>query len=165
MDTRLKDALHKAYEGEAKAALRLKVFAKVAQKEELPQIAKLFRVIAFSEEIHGERCLRLLKEIKDTDANLKESLLSETHVAAVSYEEFMRLAEQLKDETAATIFSQSRDVEDVHAKLYDKAIYHLIGERETTYYVCTVCGYVSDGLLPERCPVCSAAKDQFVEFT
>jgi rubrerythrin len=37
------------------------------------------------------------------------------------------------------------------------------GERETTYYVCQVCGYVSDGVLPEVCPVCSAPKDQFVE--
>jgi len=44
------------------------------------------------------------------------------------------------------------------------AINHLIGERETTYYVCQVCGYVSDGILPETCPICSAPKDQFVEF-
>ncbi|MFW6147080.1 MAG: rubredoxin-like domain-containing protein [Thermodesulfobacteriota bacterium] len=28
-----------------------------------------------------------------------------------------------------------------------------------------VCGYVSDGILPEVCPVCSAPREQFVEFT
>lgn len=164
MDEKLKEAFHKVYEGEAKAALRLKIFAKEAEKEELPQIAKLFRVISFSEEIHGERALRMLREIHDTDANLKESLLSETHVAGVAYDNFLKLAGDLKDDAASMIFSNSRDVEDAHAKLYDKAVNHLIGERETTYYVCQVCGYVSDGLWPDLCPVCGAPKDQFVEF-
>jgi rubrerythrin len=55
MDEKLKEAFRKFYEGEAKAALRLKIFAKISDQEDLPQISKLFRVIAFSEEIHGER--------------------------------------------------------------------------------------------------------------
>jgi rubrerythrin len=160
----LKEAFHKVYEGEAKAALRLKIFAKKAEEEGLPQIAMLFRVIAFSEEIHGERALRMLREIKDTDTNLKESFQSETSIAGVAYDHFIAVAEEIGDNTASTIFSNSRDVEDGHAKLYKYAINHLIGERETTYYVCRVCGYVSDGVWPEACPICSAPKDQFVEF-
>lgn len=164
MDERLKEAFHKVYEGEAKAALRLKIFAKKAEQEDLPQMAKLFRVIAFSEEIHGERALRMLREIKDTETNLKESFASETHVAGVAYNNFMKLAQEVGDTPASNIFSHSRDVEDSHADLYKRAINHLIGERETTYYVCQLCGYVSDGVLPEVCPVCSAPKDQFVEF-
>jgi rubrerythrin len=58
MDERFKEVFHKVYEGEAKAALRLKIFAKKAEQEGLPQMAKLFHVIALSEEIHGERALR-----------------------------------------------------------------------------------------------------------
>ncbi len=164
MDERLKEVFHKIYEGEAKALLRLTLFAKRADQEELPQMAKLFRVIAFSEEIHGGRALEMLRELNDTDSNLKESFQSETRIAGVAYEQFIELAENIGDITASTIFSQSRDVEEGHAKLYQKAINHLIGERETTYYVCQVCGYVSDGVCPEACPVCSAPKDQFVEF-
>ena len=164
MDERLKDAFHKIYEGEAKAALRLKIFAKKADQEDLPQIAKLFRVIAFSEEIHGERALRMLREIKDTDANLKESFQSETRVAGVAYDDFIELAEAAGDIPASTLLSNSRDVEEGHAKLYKHAMNDVIGERQTTYYVCQVCGYVSDGVLPESCPVCSAPKDQFIEF-
>jgi len=164
MDENLKEAFHKVYEGEAKAALRLKVFAKKSDQEDLPQISKLFRVIAFSEEIHGERALRMLKEIKDTDTNLKDSFRSETHIAEVAYDNFIELAEKIGNTTASTIFSNSRDVEEGHAKLYNNAINHLIGERETTYYVCQVCGYVSDGVQPAVCPVCSPPKDQFLEF-
>jgi len=164
MDERLKEAFYKIYEGEAKAALRLKIFAKKAEREDLLQISRLFRVIAFSEEIHGERALRMLREIKDTDTNLKDSFQSETTIAGVAYDHFVELAEEIGDITASAIFSNSKDVEDGHAKLYKKAINHLIGERETTYYVCQVCGYVSDGVCPEVCPVCSAPKEQFVKF-
>ena len=164
MDERLKDAFHKVYEGEAKAALRLKIFAKKADEEALPQISKLFRVISFSEEIHGEKALRMLREINGTDSNLKESFQSEVHVAGVAYDNFIELAEEIEDAAALSVLSNSRDVEETHAKLYKNAINHLIGERETTYYVCQVCGYVSDGVLPEVCPVCGAPKDQFVEF-
>jgi len=164
MDERLKEVFHKIYEGEAKAALRLKIFAKKADQEDLPQISKLFRVIAFSEEIHGERALRMLREIKDTDTNLKESFQSETSIAEVAYDHFIELAEKIGDIAASNIFSHSRDVEDGHAKLYKNAMNHLIGERETTYFVCQVCGYVSDGVWPEVCPICSAPRDQFVEF-
>ena len=160
----LKEAFQQIYTGEAKAVLRLRVYARIAEQEGLPQIAKLFRVIAFSEEIHGERALRRLKEIKDTESNVKASFESETKVAGIAYERFIKIASEQNDEGALKIFSQSRDVEDVHAKLYKEAMTHLMEERETSYYVCQVCGYVSDGVLPEQCPVCGAGKEQFSKF-
>jgi rubrerythrin len=72
-------------------------------------------VIAFSEEIHGERALRVLREIKDTDANLQESFQSETSIAGVAYENFVELAEEKGDTASSMIFSNARDVEDGHA--------------------------------------------------
>ena len=164
MKDKLKDAFHQVYTGEAKASLRLKIYAKRAEEEGLPQIAKLFRVISFSEEIHGERALRMLREIKQTEENLKASFESETKVAGVAYNEFIKMANEEGDNVSMTIFSQSRDVEDVHSKLYKEAMAHLMEERETTYYVCQICGYVSDGLLPEQCPVCGAGKESFTTF-
>ncbi len=161
---KIKEILNKAYEGEAKAALRLKVYAEKAEQEGYRQIARLFRVIAFSEEIHGSRALRVLKEIKSTEENLAASFESETRVAEVAYDQFVKSAEAAGDKTAVLHFSQSRDVEETHAKLYKQAMAHFMEERETTYYVCKVCGYVSDGVLPDECPVCNARKEQFVEF-
>jgi len=158
-DTR--DALEKAYTGEAKAVLRLKVYAEKAEQEGYPQIAKLFRVIACSEAIHGTRALRLLKEIKTTEENLAASFESEERVAEVAYGEFVRRAEAEGNPAAILHFSQSRDVEETHAKLYKEAMNHMLEERETTYHVCKVCGYVADGILPEVCPVCGAKGDQF----
>jgi rubrerythrin len=164
MDEKLREAFHEAYTGEAKAALRLKVFAARAERDGYGPIAKLFRVIARSEEIHGERALRMLKEIKGTEENLKESFESEERVAQVAYGHFIKLANEAGETPAALVFSQARDVEEGHAKLYKEAMNHLLEERETTYYVCGVCGYVSDGVLPEACPVCQASKERFIEF-
>jgi rubrerythrin len=160
-----REALRQAYTGEAKAALRLKVYAEKAEEEGYPQIAKLFRVIAFSEEIHGARALKVLKEIKTTEENLAESFESEQRVAEVAYGEFIKQAEAEGNRAAVLHFSQSKDVEETHAILYKEAMNHLLEERETTYYVCQVCGYVADGILPEVCPVCGANKDRFKKFS
>jgi rubrerythrin len=164
MDERIQKVVHQAYEGESKASLRLKVYADKAEQEGYPQLAKLFRVISFSEELHGKRALRLLREIKSTEENLAASFESETKVAGVAYDEFIKLAEEVGDKPSSLYFSQSRDVEEIHAKLYKEAMDHVIEERQTTYYVCDVCGYVSDGVLPDECPICSAKKERFVAF-
>jgi rubrerythrin len=164
MHDEIKDALHQVYTGEAKAALRLKVFAQKADEEGYPQMAKLFRVIAFSEEIHGALALRVLKEIGSTEENLNESFESETGVAQVAYDAFLKLSYDLGEKGAAWLFTQNRDVEETHADLYKKALNDLMGDRVTTYYVCSMCGYVSDGVLPDECPVCGAKKEKFVHF-
>lgn len=164
MDEKIREALREAYVGEAKAALRLSMFADKAEQEGYPQIARLFRVIAFSEEIHGKRALRVLKEIKTTEENLAESFESEKTVAEIAYDRFVKMAEQAGDKQALLHFSQSRDVEETHAKLYKQAMNHFMEERQTVYHVCKVCGYVADGVLPEECPVCAAKKEQFTTF-
>jgi rubrerythrin len=37
----------------------------------------------------------------------------------------------------------------------------MIRESDTDYYVCGICGYVSDGELPDECPICGAPKEKF----
>lgn len=164
MDDKIRDVLQQAYTGEAKAALRLKLYADKADTEGYKQIARLFRVIAFSEEIHGKRALRVLKEVKTTEENLAASFESEKAVAEVAYDSFVKMAEAAGDKAALLHFSQSRDVEETHANLYKQAMNHFMEERETVYHVCKVCGYVSDGVLPDECPICGAKKEQFETF-
>ena len=159
-----REALQQAYAGEAKAALRLRLYADRADEEGYPQIAKLFRVIAASEEVHGARALRVLKEIRGTEENLAASFAAEQRVAQVAYGDFVRQAEAEGNQAAVLHFSQSRDVEETHAGLYKAAMSHLLEERQTTYHLCLVCGYVADGVLPEVCPVCGAGRERFKTF-
>ncbi len=155
--------LHKAYVGEAKASVRLKIYAEKAEEEGYPSVARLFRAIAESETIHAKNNLKLLGEIKDTETNLSESLARETKIAGVAYGDFIAEAEREGNSNAALMFSWARDVEEIHAKLYEKALEHLLAEEEPTYYICSVCGYVSDGKIPEKCPVCGSPSSTFFE--
>jgi len=157
--------VHSAYVAEAKAYQRLLLFAKKAEMEELPQIAHLFRAVASAESVHARRhFMQLEGNISDTQTNLETSFQRETSVSRVEYRRMLQEAEEDGEQAAALVFSQARDVEEVHAKLYKRALDHLIAQRTTEYYVCQVCGYVVDGKLPDNCPICSAPSSQFTKI-
>jgi rubrerythrin len=163
MGEKTRQHLYDAYTGESKAAVRLKAFARKAEEEDYPAIAKLFRAVSESESIHAYNNLRLLREIKDTETNLEEALASEQKIAQVSYDSFIADAEAEGDKAAATMFAYARDVEERHIKLYEGALQHLVAEKIPNYYVCGVCGYVADDVVPEKCPICGAPEDKFFE--
>lgn len=162
MGDKTKENLQVAFTGEAKAVVRLRAYASKAEEEDYPAVAKLFRAIAESEYIHALNSLRLLKIIKDTETNLEESLAREEKIAQVSYERFIQEAEQEEDKAASTIFSYARDVEERHAKLYERVLQHLVADEIPDYFVCQVCGYVADGVVPEKCPICGASEERFL---
>ena len=161
--TKTDENLKTAFVGEAKAAIRLLGYAEKADQEEYPQVAKLFRSIAHAERIHAIKHLRLLKIIGSTEENLEAAFESETTVSENFYPKFIAQAEEDNNTAARIGFSHARDSEEVHAKLYKKAIGHMIEEEDTAYHVCTICGYVVDGDPPDECPVCGAKRELFVE--
>jgi rubrerythrin len=153
--------VHTAFIEEAKAHQRLLMFSKQAEKEDLTQIAHLFRAVAAAESVHSQRHFALLESVADTQTNLEQSFQSETAVNGVHYPQMLKEAEEDGEKAATTVFSQARDVEAIHAKLYKKALDHLIAEESTEYYVCTVCGYTVERKSPEKCPICGAPKPSF----
>ena len=70
----------------------------------------------------------------------------------------------IDDRDPSVLENPVEDAEEFHAKLYKNAIEHMLEERETTYHVCQICGYVADGSPPDQCPVCNAPKDKLVKF-
>jgi rubrerythrin len=161
MKERTANNVHTAFVGEAKAYQRLLMFAKKAETEDLPQIAHLFRAVAASEGVHSRRHFALLESVADTQTNLERAFQIENAVNGVYYPKMLQEAEQDGEEAATLVFSQARDVEGFHANLYKKALDNLIAQRSTTYYVCSVCGYVHEREPPENCPACGASKEKF----
>jgi len=145
---------------ESQARQRNLAFAIKADEEGYPQVAKLFRAIAEAEGIHAFNHLRLLGAVASTQENL-ETAFERENLASSTYPRFIKEANEEDNAHVARIFSYSRDVERGHAKLYEKALEHMLGDVETEYYVCGVCGYVSDGELPEVCPICGAPGERF----
>jgi len=157
--------LHLAFTGEAKAHVRLLAFARKAEEEGYAQMAKLFRAIAAAEEVHAANHLRALGEniVRSTEENLAFSFERETSINEVIYPQLIQEAEEEGAQAAALSLSYARDVEEGHARLYKKAMEHLLQDESSDYYVCGVCGYTSDGVLPEECPVCGATSESFTK--
>jgi len=153
--------IHDAFVGEAKAYQRLLMFARKAEEENFAQIAHLFRAVATAEGVHSRRHFALLESVADTQTNLERAFQSESMVNGVHYLRMLQEAEEDGEKAAALVFSQARGVEAEHAELYKKALNHLIAQRDTQYYVCTVCGHIADGILPEKCPICGAPGSKF----
>jgi rubrerythrin len=119
--------------------------------------------LAEAERVHATRQLNLVKDVivKDTDTNLEKSFQQEKSVSENEYPKFLKEAEDEGEKAAALVFSQARDAESFHAKLYDRAIYHVIKDIVKAYHVCQVCGYVTDKKIPDECPICGAPKEKF----
>jgi rubrerythrin len=163
MKEKTRENIHKAFIGEAKAYFRLLAYAEKAQEEDLPQIALLFRAIADAERVHATRQLNLVRDllVKDTDTNLADSFQREKTVSENAYPELIKEAEEEGETAAALAFGHARDAESFHAKLYERAMYHLIRNEVKAYHVCQVCGFVTEKKIPAKCPVCSAPKEKF----
>jgi rubrerythrin len=167
LGTKTRQNLYDAFVGEAKAHVRLLAFARKAEEEGYAQIAKLFRAVAAAEEVHAANHLRAAGEaiMGSTEENLAFSFERETTVNEVTYPQLIREAEEEGEQAAVISFTFARDVEEGHASLYKKAMEHLLQDEDSDYYVCGVCGYTSDGVLPDECPVCGAKSDAFSRVT
>jgi rubrerythrin len=158
--TKTLNNLKAGFVAESQAHLRNLAFAMKAEQEGYPQVAILFRAIAEAEAVHAFNHFRLLDAVSGTQDNL-ESAFERENFAASTYPQFVREANEEGNTSVATTFSYSRDVEKGHAKLYKKALAHMMAGEQTEYYVCQVCGHVSDGVLPDECPICGAPKEKF----
>jgi rubrerythrin len=152
--------LKAGFVAESQAHMRNSAFAMKAEQEGYSQVARLFRAIAEAEAVHAFNHFRLLGAVSSTQENL-ESAFERENLASNTYPQFIREANEEGNASVATVLSYSRDVEKGHAKLYKKAQAHMMAEEQTEYYVCQVCGHVSDGVLPDECPICGAPKEKF----
>ena len=156
------DDLKAAFAGESQANRRYLAYARKADEEGLPQIAKLFRAAAQAETVHALNHLRALGEIKSTAENLQAAIAGENYEVTTMYPAFIQDADQEQMKKALNSFRWAYEVEKVHEALYSKALENLGKDTpEVTYYVCPVCGYTHEGPLEGSCPVCNTPGEKF----
>jgi rubrerythrin len=156
--------LKDAFSGESQANRMYLAFAKKAEKEGLPQIAKLFRAAALAETVHALNHLEIMGKTKSTMENLKTAVSGETFEFDEMYPKYIEIAEKERNKKAAWSFDIANKVEEIHAGLFSKALETLETKRQladTDYYVCKVCGNTVENAAPERCPICGTSKEQF----
>ncbi len=184
--------LTKAFVGESQARNRYAIYASVARKEWLLQIADIFEQTAEQEKEHASRFFKMIQVVKakmwedmdevviDTGAfvkvgttleNLQYSINGENHEHEVLYPEFAKIAEEeWFPEIAARILAIS------HAEEHHEARYQAVREQlaagtlaakaEDIEWMCTKCGYVHKGKFPPaKCPSCDHESNYYIVKT
>ena len=158
--------LQEAFAGESQANRKYLAYARKAESDGFAQVAKLFRAAAAAETIHAHAHLRVLGGVKSTGENLHDAIEGEGFEFQEMYPKFLSEAESEGHKPAQVSFRHALAVEEVHHGLYGKAAEAVKGGGDlpaVAIHICTVCGNTVEGEAPDRCPVCNAAREKFVE--
>lgn len=153
--------LKEAFAGESQANRKYLAFAKKAEEEGYPQVAKLFRAAAEAETIHALNHLKELGEVKSTKENIESAINGESYEFQNMYPKMIEEAAAEGKDNAVRSFHLANEVEKVHHALYQKALENLGQNPEVDYYVCQVCGNTVESEPPETCPICGAPRKMF----
>ncbi len=159
--------LTEAFAGESQANQKYRAFAKKAEQEGLPNIARLFRTAAEAERIHAEGHLKSLAGIGSTAENLKKAIDGETYEYTTMYPPMLQTAEA-EGHRAKVMFGYAVKAEAVHADLYKLALEAAQrGEdlAQASFYLCPICGHIEMGKPPEKCPICGTLGAKYIPMT
>jgi rubrerythrin len=159
--------LQKAFAGESQANRKYLAFAKKAETEGYPQIARLFRAAAEAETVHAHAHLRAMGGVKSTRENLQQAAEGESFEFQQMYPQYVEQARQENQAAALTSFKNAMAVEQVHHSLYLEALKTLQAGSDmppARVFVCSVCGNTVLDEVPDKCPVCGAPKQKFTEI-
>jgi len=170
-----------AFGGESQAHMRYLHFADQAEKEKFNNVARLLRAIAYAEFIHAGDHYRELKYLDggfvansmaafgpgNTKKNLKLAIEGETFEINEMYPVYIEVAKFQEEKGAQRTFEWAYGTEKMHKTLFETALYSVNSGNDVNIgqiQVCKVCGYTLEGDAPDKCPLCGAPKDKFIEF-
>jgi len=173
--------LRSAYGGESMAHMRYLGWADKADKEGLPKIARLFRAVAYAEQVHAtnhfvvlngdvaDACLTAgaVFGMKETAENLVGAIAGEEHEVDQMYPVYYEAAKFQGEKDAMRTFNFALQAEKLHAGFFRQAREKALGKKDMEFeamYICTVCGHTVADEAPGKCPVCGVAKEKYVRF-
>jgi rubrerythrin len=173
--------LRSAYGGESMAHQRYAVWASKADKDGFPNVARLFRAVSHSEMVHAWNHFVKLRGVPGdalvlagagfglgpTAENLAGAMGGEAYEIAEMYPAFIQLAEWQGEEGAAHSMRNALEAEKTHHALYERSKAAVEGGSDAAIgvlHVCDMCGATMEGDAPDNCPICGAAKENFITF-
>lgn len=166
--TKTLENLKQAFQKEAEAFAKNKIYAELADKSGEYSVYKALSDMSENDRRHAELWLGYLDELGDTYENL--SALSE--LAEVLKDNIYKpMADIADDEGFSEIAEKMRlvsNVKNTHTVLLDEQLSYLsdkdgryVDNPETEWH-CRSCGYIVKGNMPpERCPLCSYPENYF----
>ena len=159
--------LKAAFAGESQANRKYLAFAKKAEEDGKDQVARLFRAAAAAETVHAHNHLRAMDGVRSTKENLLEAIAGESYEFKKMYPEFLEKAEEEKNAQATFTFRVANEVEKIHHSLYEKALSAVEKGEDLPsgqIWVCQICGNTVEGAPLDKCPICGAPREKFVEI-
>jgi len=159
--------LEAAFSGESQAHMKYLIFAEAAERENLPNVARLFRAIAYAEQVHATNHFRNLSGIGETGENLAKAEEGENFEVEEMYPAYDAVAKLQGEQGAQRSIHYALEAEKIHEAMYEKARQAVLAGKDPQIdelYICPVCGYTHEGTPPERCPVCNAPGSSFKKF-
>lgn len=173
--------LRSAFAGESQAHMRYLIYGDKAEKEGFPNVARLFRAIAYAEQVHATNHFQQLREAKGpaltvagagfglgpSADNLDVAIEGEDFEVAEMYPVYKAAAEFQGEKGAVRSFDWAWQAEQIHAAMYKEAKAAVLAGKDYEVgpvYICSVCGHTVAGRLPDRCPVCNAVREKYKEF-
>jgi len=160
-------SLSEALAGESQAHIKYLAFSDIAEKEGFPNVARLFKAIAYAEQVHATNHARNLGILKNTDENLQAAIDGENYEVDEMYPAYDAIAKLQDEKGAAQSIHYAVEAEKIHAALYKQAKESAQSGKDAEIgevYICPICGYTHIGEPPERCPVCGAQSSTFKKF-
>ncbi len=178
-----KQFLLNAFAGESMAHMRYLAFADIAEREGFPNVARLFRAIAYAEQVHATNHYRVLGELNsdelvfagtpigpgNTSKNLELAIRGEEFEVNEMYPVYLEAARFQKESEAERSFTYALEAEKIHAQLYREAKSYVDKGSDMPLkgkiWICPICGhtYVGDEP-PDKCPICGAPKNIYKGF-
>jgi rubrerythrin len=162
-----KSNLEAAFAGESQAHMRYLIFADKAEKYGGANVARLFRGIAYAEQVHATNHLKNLGGIADTTDNLQTAINGETFEVEEMYPAYRAVAELQEEKGAVRSTTWALEAEKVHAELYGQAKAAVEDDHDVDIgdiYICEVCGWTVTEQAPDKCPLCGAPAKRFKQF-
>ncbi len=159
--------LQSAFAGESQAHMRYLIFADRAEKEGYANVARLFRAIAYAEQVHATNHYKELGGINTSAENLQVAIDGETYEVNEMYPAYLAVAQLQEKRGAQRSMGYALEAEKIHAALYAKAKEATEAGKDPeigSVYTCSVCGHTVEGEPPEKCPICGAKRQKYVEF-
>ena len=169
-----------AFSGENLGFRILLAFAEGAEKEGFSQVAKVFRAGAIGESIHAHNILRAMGggkiskkdlkvakiQLKSLEENLKAATLGEFMAFTKIYPGFIEDGKVEGNKNAEQTFHLANEVEKIHHVMFETALNSVENGKDLSVreiFLCPFCGYPSEGITPNICPVCGALKEKFIK--
>ena len=173
--------LRSAFGGESMAHMRYKIWSDVAENDGFPNVARLFRAISRAEQVHATNHFDSLKEAKgdflvpamagfglgSTSEHLQGAIDGEEFEINEMYPTYIASAKEQDERSARVSFYYAISAEKIHADMYRNAKKSVDEGRDLELdkvQICSVCGHTAEGEAPDRCPICAASKDKYIEL-